>query len=108
VHSAAIQDRAAVPVVWAGIQAECSPVEHVWGAQGETGRGQDGCEAQLGWRVEVGRRPPNPRGVGAPIAAVIERAALCPRGFRGVLPRRWVIERTFRWCGQSRRRRYGR
>ena len=24
-------------------------------------------------------------------------------GFRGVLPRRWVVERTFGWLGQSRR-----
>ena len=24
-------------------------------------------------------------------------------GFRGVLPRRWVVERTFSWTGQSRR-----
>jgi transposase len=26
-----------------------------------------------------------------------------PKGFRGVLPRRWVAERTFSWFGQSRR-----
>ena len=25
-------------------------------------------------------------------------------GFRGVLPRRWVVERTFAWLGQNRRR----
>ena len=24
-------------------------------------------------------------------------------GFRGVLPRRWAVERTFSWLGQSRR-----
>ncbi len=26
-----------------------------------------------------------------------------PKQFRGVLPRRWVAERTFSWFGQSRR-----
>jgi putative transposase len=26
-----------------------------------------------------------------------------PRGFRGVLPRRWVVERTFSWLLHSRR-----
>src|SRR5215213_1103650 len=26
-----------------------------------------------------------------------------PAGFRGVLPRRWAVERTFSWLGQSRR-----
>jgi putative transposase len=30
-------------------------------------------------------------------------AALRPTGFRGVLPRRWPVERTFSWLGQSRR-----
>jgi putative transposase len=30
-------------------------------------------------------------------------AAATPKGFRGVLPRRWVVENTFSWFGQSRR-----
>ncbi len=30
-------------------------------------------------------------------------AILPPPGFRGVLPRRWVVERTFAWSGQNRR-----
>ena len=25
------------------------------------------------------------------------------KGFQGVLPRRWAVERTFSWLGQSRR-----
>jgi putative transposase len=60
-------------------------------------------EEPLGWSVEVVRHPPKPRGVWAPIGAVIDWAALIPKGFRGVLPRRWVVERTFGWLGQSRR-----
>jgi len=58
-------------------------------------------ETELGWRVEVvqhpdagkrvvwvgpGQEPPPPR----------------PAGFR-VLPRRWVVERTFAWLGRNRR-----
>ena len=41
--------------------------------------------------------------VRAPEGAVIDWDALRPKGWRGVLPRRWVAERTFSWLGQSRR-----
>ena len=34
---------------------------------------------------------------------MIDWEALLPKGFRGVLPRRWVVERTIGWLGQSRR-----
>lgn len=39
---------------------------------------------QFGWRLEVVRRPPD------------------ARGFQ-ILPRRWVVERTFGWLGRYRR-----
>ena len=32
-----------------------------------------------------------------------ERLPPGPKVFRGVLPRRWVVERTFAWLCQSRR-----
>jgi len=103
VHSAAIQDRAAVPLVLEGVAAELPRLEHVRVDQGYTGTGKAWMETQLGWYVEVVGHPPKPRGVWAPIGAVIEWEALRPKGFRGVLPCRWVIERTFSWFGQSRR-----
>jgi putative transposase len=34
---------------------------------------------------------------------VVDWEALRPKGFRGVLPRRWAVERTFSWLGHSRR-----
>lgn len=37
------------------------------------------------------------------IGAVIDWDSLRPKGFCGVLPRRWVVERTLSWLGQSRR-----
>jgi putative transposase len=103
VHSAAIQDRAAVPQVLDGAAEEFPGLRHVWVDQGYTGSGKAWIEANLGWDVEVVGHPPKPRGVWAPIGAVIDWEALRPKGFRGVLPRRWVIERTFSWFGQSRR-----
>jgi putative transposase len=103
VHSAAVQDRAAVPAGRDGIQEEFPRLEQGWVEQGATGSGKVWIEAPRGWSVEVVGQPPKPRGVWAPIGAVIDWEALRPKGFRGVLPRRWLIERTFSWCGQSHR-----
>jgi transposase len=54
-------------------------------------------EATLGWTVEVVRKPPRrvwvQEGVEPPPM---------PTGFQ-VLPRRWVVERTFAWLGRNRR-----
>jgi putative transposase len=75
----------------------------VWVDQGYTGSGKAWIETHLGWRVEVVGHPPKPRGVWAPIGAVIDWEALRPKGFRGVWPRRWVVERTLSWFGHSRR-----
>ena len=49
---------------------------------------------ERGWRVEVPQHPDRQ----------LWRYGLeeKPRGFQ-VLPRRWVIERTFAWLGQARR-----
>ncbi len=51
-------------------------------------------EEERGWRVEVPHHPDRQ----------LWRYGLDerPRGFR-VLPRRWVVERTFAWLGLSRR-----
>ena len=98
-HRAAIQDRAAVPHVREGAAEEFPRLQPVWVEQGDTGSGTAWIEAQLGWSVEVVGHPPKPRGVWAPIGAVSDAAALRPKGFRGVLPRRWVIERPCSWCG---------
>jgi putative transposase len=103
VHRADIQDRAAVPLLLAGVQDEVPRLRHVWVDQGYTGMGKRWIEEELGWSVEVVQHPPRPRGVWAPPGAVIDWAALRPKGFRGVLPRRWVVERTFSWFGQDRR-----
>ncbi len=86
-----------------GVQEAFPRLEQVWGNQGDTGSGKAWIEAQLGWRVAGVGHPPKPRGVWAPVGAVIDWEALRPKGFRGVWPRRWVVERTLGWCGQSRR-----
>lgn len=52
-------------------------------------------EETLGWRVET-VRPPGAHRRGGP------ESPPEPGGFR-VLPRRWVVERTFAWLGRQRR-----
>ena len=110
VHSAALQDQAAVPLLLTGIRAQFPRLAHVWVDQGYTDSGKAWIEEQLGWTVEVVRHPAKPRGEWVPLGTGIDprpfawRRLLPERsGFRGVLPRRWVVERTFSWTGQSRR-----
>ena len=53
--------------------------------------------------MEVIRHPPKPRGVWTTEDAEIDWTKVLPQpGFR-VLPRRWVVERTFAWLNQNRR-----
>jgi putative transposase len=110
VHSAALQDRAAVPLLLAGIREQFPRLAHVWVDHGSTGGGTAWIEEQLGWTVEVVQHPPKPRGAWVPLGAgaaprpfAWRRLPPARTGFRGVLPRRWVVERTFSWTGQSRR-----
>src|SRR5215208_5049101 len=106
VHGADIVDRDGVNLLLAGsVNDELPRLSHVWldgGYKGE-GKGKEWIEQQLGWRAEIVQHPPKPRGVWAKPEAVIDWSKIMPlAGFR-VLPRRWVVERTFSWLGQSRR-----
>ncbi len=80
-----------------------------WGYQG---RGKEWAEQELGISVEVVHRTPKP--IPKKIAMIwaeewakegreINRQKLLPRRGFEVLPRRWVVERTFAWLGQNRR-----
>jgi len=95
-----------------GADGQFPRVEHVWVDQGYTGTGKTWIEQNLGWRVEVVRHPPHPRGEWVPHGDVQDwrtvwfswqRLPPAPKVFRGVLPRRWVVERTFAWLCQNRR-----
>jgi putative transposase len=109
VHSAAIQDRAAVPLLLGGIAEQFPRLEHVWLDQGYTGSGRQWIEQQLGWSVEIVQHPRTWergfRGVMDPVTGFrLEYITIKgKKGFQGVLPRRWVVERTFSWLLHSRR-----
>ena len=106
VHSADVMDRDGVKLLLAGdITVELPRLSHVWLDGGYKGadKGKEWIENRLGWRAEIVQHSPKPRGVWARPEAVIDWSKIMPpSGFR-VLPRRWVVERTFSWFGQSRR-----
>jgi Transposase DDE domain len=70
-------------------------------------------ERALGWTAEIVRHPPKPapREVMKTWVRELNREGLTidPKKFmpeigpRPFLPKRWVVERTFSWLGQSRR-----
>jgi len=70
---------------------------HVWLDSGYLGQVVRWIEQELGLSVTVVRKPR--RWVRCPID---EEPPPYPIGFQ-VLPRRWVVERTFAWLGRYRR-----
>jgi putative transposase len=97
VHPANVMDRDGARVVLTD-QNRCFPhLSHLWVDAGYRGRCKDWIETTLGWTVEVVQRPP--RRVWCRVG--VEPPPYVP-GFQ-VLPRRWVVERTFAWLGRHRR-----
>lgn len=71
----------------------------LWVDGGYKRRFSEWVEQELGWCVAVVQRADTPRWVWV---APGEEPPPRSRGFR-VLPRRWVVERTFAWLGRNRR-----
>ena len=69
----------------------------LWVETAYHGRFTEGVEPRWGWTVTVVRRPRR----GCWVSPGGEPPEV-PRGFP-VLPRRWVVERTFGWLGRWRR-----
>jgi putative transposase len=112
VHSAKVPDQDGLRLLLQSARTELSHLKHLWLDTGYEGRGRRWVEEVLGLSVEVVRKPPKP--VPEMVAqiwaeewakegkAIDWQRLMPPRGFR-VLPRRWVVERTFSWLGQNRR-----
>jgi transposase len=100
VHTADVMDRDGVTLLLPPeeIKEQFPRLAHVWLDAGYNGKdkGQDWVEKELGWTTQVVKPPPRH----VIVAADVEPA---PRPAFTVLPRRWVVERTFSWLGQSRR-----
>jgi putative transposase len=99
VHPANLHDRVGAKLILRDLDQAFPRLRHLWADQGyagalrEWGREQTGIELEVvyPWWRQIKRYLPDllePLGVG--------------KGFH-VLPRRWVVERTFAWLGRYRR-----
>lgn len=82
VLAANLQDREGAKQVLLQASDSCPTIEKVWADQGYTGKLGTDIKNILGWDLEVVKRT--------------------EPGFV-VLPRRWVVERTFGWLGRNHR-----
>ena len=104
VHAANRQDRVAGKLVLERAKERFPRLTKRWADQGYAGALRTWIVEQLGWAVEIVQHPRRPRGVWAfPDQEIDWDAILGPRGFRGPLARRWVVERTLAWIGRYRR-----
>lgn len=85
VHAADIQDRDGAPLALKSIRHACPWMRHIFADGGYAGPKLRGALDKIGeWTIEIVKRSDT------------------ANGFE-VLPRRWVVERTFAWLGRCRR-----
>jgi len=84
VHTAALQDRDGAKLVLAKMQGRCPRLALLWADGGYAGKLVGWVQQVCGWLLQIVKRTDNLRGF-------------------VVLPRRWVVERTFGWMVQYRR-----
>jgi transposase len=114
VHSAKVSEQEGIKKLLEHAHKKFRRLKHLWldaGYRGED-KGKGWVEKVLGWTVEIVERPrkPAPEKVLEAWAAELAKEGmkvdwqklLPPGGFQ-VLPRRWVVERTFAWICHNRR-----
>lgn len=98
VHPADIPDRAGAPQLLRQLQPALPRLERIWADNAYNGPLQTGVWETFNWRLTLVERP---GGRGQWLRADQEPPIRLP-GFH-LLPRRWVVERTFAWIGRNRR-----
>jgi putative transposase len=84
VHTANIQDRDGAKIVLEQIKDSFPRLKLIWADAGYSGQLVDWVSSVCGWILEIVKRSDD------------------IKGFQ-ILPRRWVVERTFGWLGRYRR-----
>jgi putative transposase len=112
VHSAKVPDQDGLRLLLESARSHLPRLSQLWLDAGYQGRGKDWAENVLGLSVEVVHRTPKPTPEKLARIWAEEWAKegekidwqrlLLRRGFE-VLPRRWVVERTFAWLCHNRR-----
>jgi putative transposase len=97
VHEGKIADRDGARLLLGKAVEKLPRMQKVWADRGYNGKIGEWMKERLGWTLEI-VKPPS-RWVWV---APGEEPPPYPRGFI-VLPRRWVIERTFAWITRNRR-----
>lgn len=83
VHSAGIEDRVGARALLIRLFCEFASIKKIFADSGYTGTLIGWCMGMFGWIVQIVKRTELHRFV--------------------VLPKRWIVERTFAWLSQSRR-----
>jgi putative transposase len=96
VHPADAHDRRAAEAVLDGLGQRFPTIACLFADTAYQGLGP-WLEGQLGWQLAIVKRPS--RWVWAPAD---QPPPVVPGGFQ-VLPKRWIVERTFAWLGRQRR-----
>ena len=84
VHAASIQDRTGARAVFIGLLKNFPRLELIWADGGYCGKLVGWVKDFFGWTLEIVKRRDN------------------LKGFK-ILPKRWIVERTFAWLNFSRR-----
>lgn len=103
VHIANIQDREGVKLLLEPVKGVFPRMKKVWLDVGYSGKGRQWIEQEMGWETEIVKHAwTGLRAIWVPDGVEVDWEKIIPPGFR-VLPRRWVVERTFAWIGRNRR-----
>jgi putative transposase len=84
VHSAGIQDRDGAKLAFEKIRGRFHRLKLVWADGGYAGKLVEWVKDAFGWTLEIVKRSDG-------ISGFV------------VLPKRWIVERTFAWLGRYRR-----
>lgn len=106
VHAADESDNVGGQALLSGLADQFPCLRHLWTDSGYKKGLAEWVTAHLGWTVECVRHPIAPRGDYAQVVKeFLGEQAYQDRfgpGFK-LLPRRWVVERTFAWLDRQRR-----
>ncbi len=87
VHSASVQDYHGARLVFMRLAALCLPrLETIWADRIYRGELVEWTRAFAGWRLEI-----------------VQKIHKEDEGKFVLLPKRWIVERTFAWLGRHRR-----